>query len=485
MDRDTNSRRQSSRAASRAASRPRRQADPPPRQAMPPKRGLGSRVGLEKRAPEPRRSGKYRRPSASGAKAQPSAAEPRRETDTLQYTPPGRKGSRPGQAARPQSGQPRRGAAGSQPRRQPSRRPAGSASRNPQKAAYRPGAPHHRRVTQVEKMRIRRRRRVVGVLCTLGLLAAGVLLAVNLLFKVTDFRVENLDRSTPADTGIYTEQQIIDLLGVQAGDNLFGFSQREKSRQLQAQLPYLDVVEVGVQPPGTVVIKVQPATERYVAETDAGWLVLSDGLKVLRVSGEQPDGLILLDAALDPARPQTPGSYLSLLDTTPVSTAESALAVLGDGEEDKDDGETADDVSSPAQEAPATPESAEEPEASRVDETLSLLVEKLEEWQVLDKVTMISLRDLEELSFLYDGRVSTLLGTANNLDYKLRFASNIILDVDGRGLTATDHGTLDVSYQRSDGSIAAYFTPAEPAATPAPSPTPEPAGDGTASNPDA
>ena len=65
----------------------------------------------------------------------------------------------------------------------------------------------------------------------------------------------------------------------QEGDNIFSFSAGEKSRLLQQQLPYLDVVEVARQLPNTVVVKVQPATERFAVDTATGWLVLSDGLK--------------------------------------------------------------------------------------------------------------------------------------------------------------------------------------------------------------
>lgn len=552
MDRDNSSRRQKSSAASHSTLRPKNRATPPPRQETPPKRGLGSRVGLEKRDPEPRRSGKYRRaPSQRPAarpesrQAEPVRTEPRRpasrpEEDTIQYTlrhrtprssqtrrggqsaqgsrapsrggapqttrsqpgNPSRQGTRPqpsqqtrqaqqtpGSARRPAPNGRQQSSSQAQdvvpPRRdrQTKRRPSPSGTNhNPQKATYRPGAPRHqRRVTQVEKMRIRRRRRVQSVLIVALLVLMGMALTVFLLFKVTNFRVENLDRTTPANTGIYTEEQIIDLLDIQVGDNIFSFFAGEKSRQLQQQLPYLDVVEVARQLPNTVVVKVQPATERFAVDTATGWLVLSDGLKVLRTSGDQPDGLILLDAAVDPNSPQSPGSYLVLQDTTPEATPESALAELEKSEEEL--GEDSSDTSAESEtgdETTATPESAD----SRVNQTLTSLMEKLEEWQLLDKVTMISLRDLEEINFLYDGRVSVLLGTANNLDYKMRFASNLILDVDGRGLTSTDRGTLDVSYQRTDGSIAAYFEPAEPAATPTPSPEPSASGDGDAASGD-
>ena len=408
MDRDQQSRKQKAGAAPRAASRPKNRPPQRPRQ-QPPKRSLGSRIGLEKR---------------TDAHTHPPRSQP---AHTAHDLPP-----------RPARSQPT---------------PAAS---NPQSAGYRPGAPRHqRRVTQVEKLRIRRRRKLVGVVCVVGALLLGVVLSVNLLFKVTDFRIENTDRTTPANTGIYTEQQILDLLGVQVGDNLFGFSTKKKTQQLQQQLPYLDVVQVDIQMPGTVVVKVQPATERFTLETSAGWLVLSDGLKVLRSDSAQPDGLILLQARPDPACSQAPGSYLTFVDAAAPATAETATAETAGGETG----------------------------ASRTDAALARLLEALEEYGLLDGVTLLSLEDLEEISFLYQGRVSVALGTANNLDYKLRLASRIVLDTDGTGLSNTDKGTLDVSYQRSDGDIVAYFAPAQP--TPEPTPVPDADSDGEPAGGDA
>lgn len=447
MDRDVQSRRQKSGAASHASSRPRQNPPQRPRQAVPPKKGLSSRVGLEKRGTAPQQ------PLRSGK----AAGDPRRKNrQPPQQTPP----RQTGQQTRSQ-----------QPLRTP-QRPAANAGRrryrsqpaNPQAPGYRQGtARPPRRVTQVEKMRIRRRRKIVGVLCLLAVLAVGVVLSVNLLFKVTGFRVENTDRTTPANTGIYTEQQIIDLLGVQTGDNLFGFSTKEKSQQLQTQLPYLDVVEVDIQLPGTVVIKVQPATERFAMEATGGWLVLSDGLKVLRTADTQPDGLILLDAAVQQNGALTAGTYLMLSDgeSLPAATPETAETALEDETEPLDGEEASSDAS----------DTTEEEDPYEVNDTLFAIVDKMAEQQLLDGVTMISLRDQDEINFLYEGRVSVLLGTSNNLDYKMRMAANVILDVDGKGLTPTDHGTLDVSYQRSDGDIVAYFLPADP--TPNPTPTPE------------
>ena len=173
MDRNQRSRRQKSVSGSHAQS---------------PRRSMGSRMGLEKR----------------GA---------------------------PRQAPPPKAPQ-------SSPRTPNSSRPRQTQQINPQKAGYNPGTPkRQRRVTQAELIRRRNRRRALGILGVLAVLAVGAFVSVNLLFKVTIFRVENMDRSTPVDTGIYTEDELINALGIEKNSNLFGFSTTEKTNALAQQFP--------------------------------------------------------------------------------------------------------------------------------------------------------------------------------------------------------------------------------------------------------
>ncbi|MGN0976091.1 MAG: FtsQ-type POTRA domain-containing protein [Gemmiger sp.] len=328
--------------------------------------------------------------------------------------------------------------------------------RNPQQAGYRQGSSRPpRRMTNSEKRRIRRRRAILGGLLVAAALIVGVILSVNLLFKVTGFRVENPDKSIPADTGIYTEQQIVDQLGVQVGDNLFGFSTADKSEALGTALPYLETAQVRISLPGTVVVKVKPAVECFKLQTSSGWVVLSDKLKVLDIRAEEPEGIILLEASVDPASRPTAGLQISLVAQQLLSPDEEDRSIQG-----------------------ATMESAQ----VAVNDTLTELVDKLREQGLLDGTTMMTVRDLSEISFLYEGRISVKLGTTNNLDYKLRLAASAILDTE-KGLAAGDHGTLDVSFQREDGEIRGYFLPAEPTPAPTPEPTPEAdAGQNTASD---
>ena len=65
--------------------------------------------------------------------------------------------------------------------------------------------------------------------------------------------------------------------------------------------------------------------------------------------------------------------------------------------------------------------------------------------------------DVEQLAFLYQDRISVLLGTLNELDYKLDYAEYMLLNKEGKGCAATDTGKLDCSHLRTDGSLQAIF----------------------------
>ena len=388
--------------------------------ARAPRRSMGSRIGLEKRgapAQQPPRRGSAPRPN---------------QTRSPSQNPPQRKGQpRPGQT---------------QPN---ARRPQQQI--NPQKNGYTPGSPRRqRRVTQAEILRRTRRRRLLGVLTVLAVLAIGAFVSVNLLFKVAIFRVENFDRTTPANTGIYTEDEIIAALDIEKNSNLFGFSTAEKTQQLQAQFPYLDKVEVAVQMPATVVVRLTPATERFTCMYSGGWMVLSDSLRILRLEVSQPDGLILLNAKLpdnfSPAIGQQviPETYNSLL-------ANAASSAASDSTD-------------------ATPESAQ----PAVTDIVTQLWQLLQDDGLLDGLTALNISDTSQLSFTYQGRVDVLLGNSSSLDYKLRMAAKILTDPD-KGLSGSDRGTLDVSDQLEDGEIRGYFQPYEqPTPTPEPAPEPDP-----------
>lgn len=392
--------------------------------ARAPRRSVSSRMGLEKRsapAQQPPRGNAPRPNQQRGPNQPPRSGQPPRQNR------PGQNQSNNGRRPRPQQ------------------------QINPQKSGYTPGSPRRqRRVTQAEILRRTRRRRFLGMLAVLAVLAIGAFVSVNLLFKVAIFRVENFDHSTPADTGIYTEDEIVSALNIEKNSNLFAFSTAEKTKELQAQFPYLDKVEVTVQMPATVVVRLTPATERFTCMYSGGWMVLSDALRILRLEVSQPEGLILLNAKLpdnfSPAIGQQviPETYNSLLAHTESSAESDSID--------------------------ATPESAQ----PTVTDIVTQLWQLLQDDGLLDGLTALDISDTSQLSFTYQGRVDVLLGNSSSLDYKLRLAAKILTDPD-KGLSGSDRGTLDVSDQLEDGEIRGYFQPYEqPTPTPEPAPEPDP-----------
>lgn len=265
-----------------------------------------------------------------------------------------------------------------------------------------------RQMTRGEMRRRRRRRRWLAFFFVMFLMAVGFILSVTVLFKVKHIVVENLDKTTPANTGIYTEDAILGALAVPLEENLFGFSAAEKQAEMELQLPYLETIKVRRRLPDTVVVQVAPATESWCAKTDSGWAILSDGLKVLKVQTDQPADLPVI-TGLGVNAP-TAGRFLSL-------TTEAQSEQIAD------------------------------------------LMEQLYAQDLAGSCTRIDMGLGTDAYFVYDGRIKVLLGTFNNLDYKLSVAALLLKNESGEYLSSTDRGTLDVSSQLDDSVHRFTFAP--------------------------
>ena len=315
-------------------------------------------------------------------------------------------------------------------------RPAGRKKKRPvrEKAA-------RRRVTKGEMRRRRRNRRILAGLLIAALIVTGVVLSFTVLFKVETITVQNLDRSTPADTGPYAEEAIIAALGVNPGEQLYSFSAQEKASRLALEFPLLETVGVYQHIPSTVIVRVQPAVATYCIETAAGWATLSEKFKVMELSPNQPAGLLSLVGVQ--VKTPVPGTFLQLDEEDAASGASS----------DTQAGDT-----SASDSGSATPEPTAAPEDRSKDLTLlRQILNALQQEGLLEKTTRVDMTSLTELKVIYDGRVTVLLGTANNLEYKMQFTRAILLGENG--LSETDRGTLDVSHIREDGTIRPVFSP--------------------------
>lgn len=372
--------------------------------------------------------------------------QPRRADNSIQFPRQGRQMS--GSAG--QNGAGRSRSAQDRARGHGSTRPANGASRgakNGPSGRMRPTEANLRSPSRRESKKKRkltraaiRRRRIIRRLTAFALLlcviAAGVYLTVTMLFKISSIQVQTADGTQVAEAGGYASEQILQALGVHTEENIFSFDPGQKSKELEKAFPMLEFIHVERQYPGTVVVQVTEARPTYAMQVDGGWLTLSASLKILSKDAAQPAGLATLYGG-EPVS-TTPGEQL---DFAAAPAASSAAA-----------SESADSAASSETEA----------ETDQRLESLNTLMSALDSCGMLGDATRIEFADTEEMAFLYQDRISVLLGTLNELDYKLKLAQYVLLNQDGKGCAATDTGLLDLSHLSASSTRKFRFAQGEP-----------------------
>lgn len=89
----------------------------------------------------------------------------------------------------------------------------------------------------------------------------------------------------------YTSEQILSVCGIAAGDKLYDLpvAPDELAEVLMKNFPYIKTVEVQRSIPNRVVIAVTEDTAEFVAEIYGEYVLLSEELRVLEISGSKPE----------------------------------------------------------------------------------------------------------------------------------------------------------------------------------------------------
>ncbi len=240
----------------------------------------------------------------------------------------------------------------------------------------------------------------------------------------------------------YTVAQVVETMGISLGDHLLEMDLEAMARTLEQQLPWLENVRVRYRLPNTLVVQADPAHPRYALASEDQWATVSSRLKVLQLDSQQPQGLVSLDAGK--AAVQVGQQLVLQTDPEPVDEA----AILG--QEDLSNEEKAAALEKARQEAQAA---AQEASNQRM-ESLQLLLQTLDKWNLSADVTSVTVADDMEMQFGYQGRIQVLVGTSNQLDYKIQFSAEIL----AHQLSASDRGTLDSSNILSSGELQPVFS---------------------------
>ncbi len=337
--------------------------------------------------------------------------------------------ARSGQNSRKNQNANRQHPAGSQNQSQ-RLRPAQSA---PQQSPVRREKRKKRKVTRATLRRRRILRRLTAFAMLLCVIGAGIYLTMTMLFRINSIQVQTPDGKQVTEIAGYSADSILQQMGVQLEENIFSFEPGEKAAVLEQNFPLLGSIKVIRDYPNTVVVQVTEAVPAYAVQNGSKWLVISDKWKILSEESTQPEGLCTLYGG-------------KLQDTTP-----------GQGFWFVDDADAASASGSESAES----ESAVSTETARM-EALRTLVGKLEEYSLSQDVTRLEVADTEQIAFLYQDRISVLLGTLNDLDYKLDRARYVLTNADGKGCGPTDTGRLDFSHTSASSTRKIYFAQGEP-----------------------
>jgi len=235
------------------------------------------------------------------------------------------------------------------------------------------------------RRRYKKRRRfgfLYKMLVVIAMIVA-VAMGATVFFRVEEMIVSGNVR--------YTAQQVIDASGIVQGDNLFGMNKFDTARRIRRQLPYVEGVNIRRGWPDALLITVieSPAVARLSGE-EGEWLISKTG-KVLELVEHADTGVIRVD-----------GLY-------PVQPEAGLPLVVREGQQARGEG-------------------------------LLALLQSLDKYEAIEKVTWIDMASASRISMDYDGRFTVKLPVSGDFDYLLGAMEKAVATLEDY-----ETGTLDLT----------------------------------------
>ena len=258
------------------------------------------------------------------------------------------------------------------------------------------------------------------LLLQLLIICASVLamvMALSVFFKVEVIKVSGAKA--------YSEWDVREASGIEIGDNLLTFSEPRASGQIQAKLPYVNEVRIGIKLPDTVIIYIEELEVAYAAKCSNGiwWLITSEGRVVEQIDDVRAESYTKIEGIT--------------LDNPAVN--ESAVAL-----EDSPQGVDPSQSTEETQVVTVT-------NAQRLSAALTILT-ALENNDIVGEAASVNVTNLNAIVLWYGTRFQVNLGDTNNMDMKIAWMNTAI----GQ-LSEYDRGILDVSFTSWEDEVG--FTP--------------------------
>lgn len=255
-------------------------------------------------------------------------------------------------------------------------------------------------------------------LASVAAVVAAVVMCLSLFFRVEEVVVSGADK--------YTPWMVKEASGLEYGDSLLSVSDARVAGKIRLALPYVDEVRVGIKLPGTVYIEITELETTYAiqARDETWWLIAADGRVVEQITATAATGYTRIQGV----RADGPRTDQR------VQAAESAVQTTEATVETGEDGMT-------------LPTTAQITNAQRLDAVLTIL-QALEDNGVIGQIASIDVTNLNDITMEYGQRLHIVLGTSENLAYKVSYMAAAI-----EQLEEYETGELDVSFKWSEKAL--------------------------------
>ena len=211
------------------------------------------------------------------------------------------------------------------------------------------------------------RKIIFYILLVVAIVAVIVVLSLTVFFKINTITLKG--------NSTYTKEEILAVLPIGKGDNLFISDTEKASAKLEESLPYIYNAEVTRKLPSTIIVNITETPIVYsVKNSDKTYTLLDGRFKVLETSAKKNKNAVA------------------------ILKAELKTAVIG--------------------------QRADFTETKKMDNLLKLAnaIERLK----LDKITAINSADINNNTVTYDSRITIKLGSLDKLDNKIYSALSAI-----------------------------------------------------------
>lgn len=256
-------------------------------------------------------------------------------------------------------------------------------------------------------------------LASVAAVVAALVMCLSLFFRVEEVVVSGADK--------YTPWMIKEASGISDGDSLLSVSDARVSGKIISALPYVKEVRVGIKLPGTVNIEVTELEMTYAMEARDGtwWLIAANGRVIEQIHPTASSGYTrIFGVKADGPRVE---HTVQAVEETPEPDTQPTGTEENDG------------VTLPVIEQVTG--------AQRLEAVLTIL-QSLEDSGVIGQIASVDVSNLNDITMEYGQRLHIVLGTAENLPYKIRYMAQAISQ-----LETYETGELDVSFKFSEQAL--------------------------------